>query len=201
MRGGLFTIAFGVALALAPRASRADESEEVKVHVDGDARLVIERKLTDSDLWESVCRGACDEMLPRDGSYRLTGRGIRPSLPIALIADGKKPVSLAVKSRYDAGWYGAVLLTIIGPTAMVGGVFAAIAGASQNNVIETPCPFNVSCNPIPAGHALLIGGFGTIITGALMTAAGIFGLSFADHSLVTQIGTVTVSARNLTISF
>ena len=201
MRGGL-VVAIS-ALVLISTSARADENE-IKVHVDGDQRLVVERRLADSELWESVCRGACDASLPRDGTYRVTGHGIRPSLPLALLYDPRGGrANLAVKSRYESGWYGALVLTILGPSVMVGGTFATIAGATQNNTNEVPpCPFDVSCpNEPPPSHGLLVGGVGGLITGALMTTAGILGLVLTDHSTVHQLGAFTLSPRGMMIRF
>jgi hypothetical protein len=211
MRGSAITT-FVIASALAASTNAHaddDDGPRVPVHVtsrDGDtAPLVVERRIPDVDLWESVCTGTCDRKLPADGAYRLSGRGIRPSLPISFISNGHDPVRLDVRPTYSSGWAGGVVLTIMGPLAMVIGTFVTVAGASQTSS-ETevpPCPNDVQCTSSSPGtnNALLIGGVGMLGVGLAVTIAGIFGLTRTDHSTVTQIGAVTLSARSLTIRF
>jgi hypothetical protein len=191
--------ALGAALLFTPLLAHAGD-DHVKVRVTGANRgsaLVLERQIEGTDLWESVCTGACDQRLPRDGMYRVRGRGIRPSLPVALLPARDQTVRLEVTPGYSAGWVGGIVLTVLGPLVMTGGTIATGAGAGQSSV--APCPFGVTCFAEPQSRALLIGGVISLLVGGVMTAAGIVTTLVTDHSRVRQVG--ALSARGLTLTF
>ena len=178
-----------------PAIARADD-DSVKVHVTGDPALVVERRIEGTELWESVCTGACDAQLPRSGMYRLTGRGLRPSLPIALIAVDDK-VRLSASPGYSVAYSGGIVLTVVGPLVMLGGAVAAGVGGNQQGQFN--CDFGGSCVTAPQSHALVIGGVISVVTGGVMMAAGIVAILLADHTHVHQIAKLT--GRGLTVTF
>ena len=193
MTGRVRVLIFGAAALLAPSLAHA-EDDRVKVHMTGDSGLVLERRIEDTELWESLCVGACDAKVPLAGSYRLNGRGLRPSLPISLLP-APNVLRLEARPAYSAAMAGGITLVIVGPLAMIGGLVAATVGS--NSQPET-CNFS-GCFPDPQSHASLIGGVLSLLTGALLTAAGGVALGFADHTSTRQ--QLSVSGRGLTVAF
>ncbi len=202
---GLVLIALGAAIAVTPRTSRADENgtDDVRVHVEGDPQVILERRIPDVDLWESMCRGKCDALLPLEGSYRVSGHGIRASMPLTFTSAPDNAVKLEVGTAYSSGYYGSMMLTIFGPIVMLAGTFTAIAGATASHEdFEPPCASGQTCvaSP-PQSNAVTIAGVGMIGTGLVMMVAGLVGLGTTNHSTVRQLGNVTLSARSLTVRF
>lgn len=181
-----------------PRAS-AVRPDEVKVHLTGAADLVLERRIEGTNLWESLCVGSCDTTVPFEGAYRVTGRGIRPSLPIALVSSSSSDVlHLDASPAYNVAVSGGIVTVIVGALAMFGGVTAAIAdGGAQTEV--APCSFDSNCAPEPRGHALLIGGVATVLTGAVLVAGGIVAILLSGHTRTRQLA--SAGARGLSIAF
>jgi hypothetical protein len=193
----------GAALLLLPVAAHAGDepsADEVKVHVAGDARLVLERRIGGTQLWESLCVGSCDTAVPRHGMYRIGGSEVRPSLPIALLPSHDRRVQLDVSSAYRAAWIGGVLMVSLGPLAMVGGALAVASGASQPTFTQ-PCPPQFTCNSNQEIHsnALVLGGVMTIILGAVLAGAGITTLAITQHSHVRQV--VALSPTGVLVTF
>lgn len=184
-------------MTFAPALARGDDSDQVKVHLTGDPGLVLERKIEGTELWESLCVGTCDMQVPLDGAYRVSGRGVRPSLPIALVP-AKKVLHLDTSPAYTAAFAGGVTLVIVGSLAMFGGVIAATVGATQQQV-PTDCPPDVSCTPQQVNHASLIGGVLAVLTGALAIAGGSVALALGDHTRTRD--TVALSPGGLTLKF
>jgi len=202
MRGRSALVALAVAALFVPRAALAQD-DEVRVHVDGDPQVVLERRIPDIDLWESVCRAPCDEKLPAEGSYRVTGHGIRPSAPLPLDPVGPN-VTLAVKASYSAGYYGSLTLAIIGPIMMVAGAFTTIVGAANHSTnVEDPCAPQVPCatSTPPQSNAVTITGVGLIGTGVAMMVAGIFGMTTSNRTIVRRVGALTISPTGVAVRF
>lgn len=194
-------LALGAAILVLPASARAGDAaqgDDVKVHVTGDTGLVLERSIEGTNLWESLCTESCDVEVPRWGMYRVNGRALRPSLPIALLPSRDHVVRLAVRPGYRAGWVGSVLLMTIGPLALVGGAVATSAGSSQN-FVSTPCAFDSTCTSEPKSNALVIGGVLSLVVGALLTATGAVTMVVSDHSDVHQ--RVALSPTGLSVTF
>ncbi len=177
--------------------ARADVPDEIKVHVDGDPNLVVERRIEDTDLWESVCTGTCDRKLPLAGRYRLLGRGIRESLWIALVPPEHEALKLDVRAGYSTAWGGGIALVALGATAMFSGAVGFIVGASQHQE-EFPC-IN-GCPAQPENHSVAIAGGMSFIVGALMLGGGIGAIILGSQTRVRQV-TAAITARGLSVSF
>ena len=190
----LFATSFVTGLA------RADVPDEIKVHVDGDPNLVVERRIEDTELWESVCTGACDRKLPLVGRYRLLGRGIRESLWIALVPPEKDALKLDVKAGYSTAWGGGIALVALGATTMFAGTVGFIVGATQNQNLEFPCSFQSQCPEQRENHSVGIAGGMAFIVGALMVGGGIGAIILGSQTRVRQV-TSFISPRGLTVSF
>ena len=187
-------------IALSAKVARADLPDEIKVHVEGDPNLVVERRIEDTDLWESVCTGACDRKLPLTGRYRLLGRGIRESLWIALVPPEKDALKLDVKAGYSTAWAGGIALVAIGATTMFAGTIGYVVGASQNQVVPFPCTQS-SCPEPHENHSVAIAGGMAFIVGALMAGGGIGAIILGSQTRVRQVYTATFSPRGLTVTF
>jgi hypothetical protein len=197
-------MALGGAMLVVPARAHAEELPDVvKVHVDGDPDLVVERSIENTDLWESVCVGACDKRLSLDGRYRLIGRGIRQSLPIALVPPTHgDTLRLDVKAAYATGWVGGIAFVTLGAISLFAGTITFAVGASQNT---TPPCFNFPCdtntNAIPENHPATIVGAVMLGVGALMTTAGIVSIVFGSQTRVRQVATLTVAPSSLRLTF
>jgi len=183
-----------------PGVARADLPDEIKVHVEGDPNLVVERKIEDTDLWESVCTGTCDRKLPLTGRYRLLGRGIRESLWIALVPPEKDALKLDVKAGYSTAWGGGIALVTIGATALFAGTIGFVVGASQHQ-FNSPCSFDVQCNDNTENHSVAIAGGMAFIVGALMVGGGIGAIILGSQTRVRQVISTTFSPRGLSVTF
>jgi hypothetical protein len=186
-----------IAIAFATSVARADVPDEIKVHVDGDPDLVIERRIEDTDLWESVCTGACDRKIPLGGRYRLIGHGIRESLWIALVPPAKDSLKLDVKAAYASAWGGGIALVVLGAATMFAGTIGFAVGTSQQPEIA-PC--GGTCPPPPQNNSVAIAGGMSFIVGALMVAGGIGAIVLGSQTRIRQI-IATVSPRGLAVTF
>jgi len=195
------SLLFATPIALSAKVARADLPDEIKVHVEGDPNLVVERRIEDTDLWESVCTGACDRKLPLTGRYRLLGRGIRESLWIALVPPEKDALKLDVKAGYSTAWGGGIALLALGATAMFAGTVGFVVGASQNQNQEIPCSFQSPCSDQHENHSVAIAGGMAFIVGALMVGGGIGAIILGSQTRVRQVVSATFSPRGLSISF
>ncbi len=194
-------MALGGAVFVAPVCARADVPDAVKVHVQGDSDVVIERSIENTELWESVCVGACDKKLPLEGRYRVLGRGIRQSLPLALIEPKKDTLRLDVKTAYNAGWVGGITLVALGASVLFAGTITTAVGATQNTnppCFEFPCP--PSDGSVPANHPATIAGVIMLGVGTLMVAAGIISLGVSSQTRVVPIA-LDVSPRGVRLTF
>jgi hypothetical protein len=192
-------------VALSPVATsgvvRADLPDEIKVHVDGDdPGLVVERRIEETELWESVCTGTCDRKLPLGGRYRVLGRGIRESLWIALVPPEHDALHLDVRAAYSTAWAGGIALVAVGATAMFTGTVAFAVGANQHSE-AIPCPFDATCPNQTENHSFAIAGGMTLVVGALMAAGGIGALILGSQTRVRQVATLTVTPRGVAITF
>ncbi len=185
------------------RAHAADYPDSVKVHVDGDPDLVVERAIENTELWESVCVGACDKRLSLDGRYRLIGRGIRQSLPIALVPPAQgDALRLDVKAAYATGWVGGIAFVTLGAISLFAGAITFVVGATENT--SQPCfsfPCDTTTNAIPENHPATIVGAIMLGVGALMTTAGIVSIVLGSQTRVRQVATLTVAPSSLRFTF
>lgn len=188
-----------VATLFASSLARADLPDEIKVHVDGDPELVVERRIDGTELWESVCTGACDRKLPLGGRYRLLGRGIRESLWIALVPPEKDALKLDVKAAYSTAWGGGIALVALGAAVMFAGTIGFVVGASQHDPI-VPCSFDSSCTDQHQNNSVAIAGGMSFIVGALMVGGGIGAIVLGSQTRVRQV-TATISPRGLSVTF
>lgn len=203
MRGRAFsaiTLTLATSLAVPSVAHATDDDLNVKV--TGDTHVVLERLIVGTDLWESVCTGPCDSKVPRDGKYRISGHGVRESLPIALLPATDKSVHLDVRPAYTSGWIGGIMLTILGPIMTISGVIS-IAAFTPSGALDCPegaCNSNdqpIQSNAPNIGGGLLIG------VGLVVTGIGIGALISSDHSSVRQVGPFGFSAsgRGVRVTF
>ncbi len=189
------------ALATPSVAHAADD--DVNVKVTGDTQqVVLERAIVGTDLWESVCTGACDTNVPRDGKYRVSGHGVRESLPIALLPAVDNSVHLEVRSAYTTGWIGGLMLTIIGPIMTLSGIVAIATFTPPGNFSCPPNACNSTDLPIQS-NAPNIGGALLIGVGLVLTGMGIGALVLSEHTNVRQVGPFAFSAsgRGVRVTF
>ncbi len=193
--------ALGVAIAIAPALAHADD--EVKVHVDGDPDLVIERAIDGTELWESVCVGACDHKLPLQGQYRLIGHGIRQSLPVALVPPAHDTVNLEVKAAYATGWAGGIVLVSLAAATLMAGTITFVAGATEQH-FTPPCDITCTPDPTPQNHPATVVGATMLGVGAFMMTAGIVAIVLGSQTRVRQVekvGVVTFAPTGVSLAF
>jgi hypothetical protein len=192
--------ALGVAIAIAPSLAHADD--EVKVHVDGDPDLVVERAIEGTELWESVCVGACDRKLPLGGQYRLIGHGIRQSLPVSLVPPTHDALNLEVKAAYATGWAGGIVLVSLAAATLTVGTITFVAGATEQH-FTPPCAS--TCPPTaPENHPATIVGATMLGVGAFMMTAGIVAIVMGSQTRVRQVdkvGVVTFTPTGVSLAF
>jgi hypothetical protein len=172
--------------------------DEVKVHVDNEPDAIVERSIEGTQLWESVCTGACDRKLPLEGRYRVMGHGIRRSLPLALFPPTHDVLHLDVRPGYSAAWGGGIALVVMGGATIFAGSIALFVGLNQSSP-PTFCPPDApECAPEPENHVAATGGGLTMLVGALMLAGGIGSIALGMQSRVTPIA---LGPRGLRVTF
>jgi hypothetical protein len=102
----------------------AAHAETATVHVrSATSEVVVER--WDSGTWQSVCRGTCDQPLDLEGTYRITGAGIRTTPPFHL--DKRPIVDLAFERKPNGAFSTGLTLTITGASFLATGLGFGIA--------------------------------------------------------------------------
>ena len=71
-----------IAITSVAAAAAQQPPATVRVHLDGDPRLVLEMK--DEIGWTFVCQAPCDLRVPFDNAYRVNGEGIQHSRKFGL---------------------------------------------------------------------------------------------------------------------
>jgi hypothetical protein len=178
-------------------SARADDDDTVAVKIKGSPDAVLERMIEGTSLWESLCVGTCDAVVPRDGQYRVSGHGIRPSLPLALVAGRDGAVHLEPRVAYSDGYAGGVALAVIGPLVMIGGTISIAANNRNNNGCFGSCG---SQSTVPVSQAPDIGGGIAIAIGGVMTIAAAVVLALSHHTTVGQ-GNIALSATSVRVRF
>lgn len=118
-------------------APAAAAHEMVVVHIDAPQEVRLQVK--NDDDWETLCTGPCDKPVPQDGTFRITGDGIRNSKDFHL--DPGNKTTLKVEPTASGGHTAGVVLTIVGGAALlpVAGVTASIVVGEIAGVILI-CP-------------------------------------------------------------
>jgi hypothetical protein len=95
-----------------PLAALPPKPSYVRVHLDGSNGVEVAR---DTPLgWTTVCAGVCDQLLPADGSYRISGSMILSSAPFTLRAPNGQTETLQVHAASDS-------LFVLGMIGVIGG--------------------------------------------------------------------------------
>ena len=195
----------GLALVASSAAARADADDDVKVKIEGPPDTVLERVIEGTDLWESLCVGSCATPVPRDGLYRIAGPGTRPSLPLSLAPSPDGLVHIKPTFAYTSGFVGGIIMSIVGPLAVLGGSVALATANNNNEEINPPTPCTGNCPPptqttsVPS-NSQVVGGAIVVGIGLALTIGGIVAVIMSHHTKVEQTA-LTVSPRSLTFTF
>lgn len=156
-------------------------SESILVHLEGDEDAVLElQDRNDKGSFSPVCHAPCDKMVPLDAMYRITGEGIRDSRPFKLAGAGGQAVSVNVNPGHRGAFAGGIVMTVLGPIALISGAFVYLAGSIR----ITTSSFSTDNDGLKVtGGVLMLGG-------AALTAVGIPLLVSNARTKVTQeVGT------------
>jgi len=165
--------------------ARADDAPaRVYVHVrDAPPELVIEEW---GAVWEIACKGECDRALDVDGTYRMSGAGIRASKPFQLAAENGNVV-LDFQKRSSRGFSAGVALTVTGATFLatglavgIGSLFLAMnAGGFADGVIA-------AVGGLAAAGSTVIG-LATLIPGLVLMANNPASKVTNDNDLIRPV--------------
>ncbi len=162
-------------------AANAEGEPTVKVHVDADGKVALEKRSAANAPWELACDAPCDAQLPVTWEYRFAASGESPeSKPFKLASkDGDKEITikaqLADKKKKDRGLY-----VLIGSAAVaVSGIVVFIAGIHPSHTFAADgTTRDVNYNVATVGSLMIAGG----------VAGGIVGGSWYLGNSATQAG-------------
>jgi hypothetical protein len=113
-------------------------------------------------VYQFACRVPCKLDLPKDGLYRISGPGLRPSKPFRLTPDESDRVALQITPAstvtYDTGF----ALTLAGSAALTLGAVVAYAGVLDTSGYSRQRQSN---GLITGGLLLMVGGGLTDLVG------------------------------------
>ena len=163
------------------QAPQGAVSESVLVHMEGDEEAVLEvQDRGDKRSFQPVCHAPCNKMLPLDAMYRITGEGIRESRTFKLVGAAGQAIQLNVNPGHSGGFAGGLVMTIIGPVALLSGAFVYSAGSVGTTSFST-AGFSTRSN-----EGLQVTGGVLMLAGAALTAVGIPLLVSNARTKVTQ---------------
>jgi hypothetical protein len=127
-----------VAAVVAADPAFADApSPVVPVHIDSPRPVKLETRVP---RWHPLCESPCDQRLPVDVEYRITGDGMRASDKFRPVArDGEEVVVSVAPGGTKGGHVAGLILTIVGGTMLgVAGMCTLVgfvAGAGEQGLI------------------------------------------------------------------
>jgi len=153
-------------------------SESVLVHLEGDEDAILEiQDRNDKGTFSPVCHAPCDKMVPLDAMYRVTGDSMKDSRAFKLAGSAGQAVSVNVNPGRRGAFVGGIVMTVIGPIALLTGAVVYLAGSSS----IYSAGFSVGSN-----DGLQVTGGVLMLGGAALTAVGIPLLVSNARTKVTQ---------------
>jgi hypothetical protein len=164
----------------------------VIVHIESEEAAVLERR--DGRRWGPVCSAPCNQAIPLDGSYRISGPGIRNSPPFALVGAPGSTVVLHVDAASRGAFTGGIVSLGTGPFLVAVGGFVLLAAAitDTNNSISSSygnpradgssAAGTDTSTEKTVGWSLVGGGLALAVIGGIVLGAN-------AHSTVEQNGT------------
>jgi hypothetical protein len=147
--------------APAPAAPAPATPATVRLDATGAAGALVERQ-DPQGVYQFACRVPCKLDLPKDGLYRISGPGLRPSKPFRLTPDESDRVALQITPAstvtYDTGF----ALTLAGSAALTLGAVVAYAGVLDTSGYSRQRQSN---GLITGGLLLMVGGGLTDLVG------------------------------------
>jgi hypothetical protein len=145
--------------AAAPAPVSTTPAGTVMVHIDAPLAVSLARREAGSTRFEPACVSPCDQAMPIEGEYQITGGEMSPSKPFLL--DAKKGKVVLTVSPGTAKKQKIGLYTLIGSGVLfVGGALVTLIGANAKT--------NAS-GEIPQSNT------GTIFVGEIMMLTGVVG--------------------------
>ncbi len=111
--------------------------DQVFVHLEGEEDAVLEQQDRGRTGFRLVCSAPCDRLLPLDRMYRIRGEGLRDSKPFRLAGQNGQHVIVHVNGGSSSAFVGGIVMTSIGPVALLAGLVVYAAGALQNFTFDT----------------------------------------------------------------
>lgn len=160
--------------APAQAAPQAALEDQVVVHLEADEDTVLEMQdRSDRETFTPVCHTPCDKSLPLDRMYRVSGDGIKSSRAFKLAGSNGKTVVLDVNPGRKGAFVGGIVMTSVGPVALITGLLVYAAGSI------TIYGGSVNSSARTTGGILML-------AGAAVTAVGIPLLVSNARTKVTQ---------------
>ena len=145
------------------------------VHIDADARVVLQERNAGASEWFLVCASPCDATLPLSASYRIIGTNVRSSASFDLNAAPGERVALNVDTTSTGAFAAGMSVTIAGGGGiLLGGAVLTVnwihgafpCGSSQDSSSTTACGTNSTANAV--GYVLIGAGAVTAVVGAIV---------------------------------
>ena len=155
-----------VVIAPTPGATPTPAASAGKVHVHietDDADVVLEHQ--EGREWRTVCAAPCDQDLPIDSGYRISGSGIRASRVFGLGGAPGDKLTISVDTASKGAFVGGIVLVSAGAVVAVVGVFVLIVVALADAVNDS----------ISGNSSATSQNHGTAIAGWTMVGIGVAG--------------------------
>ncbi len=162
--------------------------ETVLVHIEGDEEAVLEMQdRGDKGAFSQACRAPCNKSLPLDRMYRISGEGMRNSKTFKLAGTAGTAVTVDVNPGRSGAFVGGIVMTAVGPVALITGAFVYLAGSIN---LDYSYGFSSSRTTTSDNSGLQVTGGVLMLAGAALTAVGIPLLVSNARTKVTQeVGT------------
>jgi hypothetical protein len=146
----------------------------VRVHISTDQNVLLDRRPEGSETWVPACAAPCDEELPLNDTYRLSGSAMRSSTEFRLHGSPGGRVDLAVDPSTKRAWWVGAGIGGMGLVIDGYGLYIALLGALMSNSSCYPSDYSTrSCDSSrSAGQTMRNVGLVMLIPG---TAAAIVG--------------------------
>jgi hypothetical protein len=102
----------------------------VVVHLDAEQGVTLQGLPSGAKRWAPVCAAPCDFLVPLEGEYRITGRGLRSTKPFVLVGETGQRINLEVEPSSQGGFVGGIVLGSVGVVSVITGTVLWLLGAA-----------------------------------------------------------------------
>jgi hypothetical protein len=146
-------------------------SGKVWVHIEADRDLALEARTPDSG-WGVLCNAPCDQEVPLNADFRISGSGTRTSHAFKIIAQPGQHVAISVNPGSSGGFVLGIVMLGVSPAVIFIGFIVWAVGAIESSTtdIVTGQKGNGSGAETVGGVMMLVG-LGALIGGIILVVS------------------------------